>query len=170
MERVANMLGEVWRQYENTPYYFSNCGRVKRKYKNHEKLLSPYSRVRKKNGKTQSYTYVHIHRKQVKVAHVICKLFIGDIPKGYCVHHKDNCFFNNDYRNLELLTKSELGKKTGKRHRRTRKIIDLDTGKIYKGTRECAKALYTSRQTVSDICNKKRKRKPMYNLAWCKEE
>lgn len=40
--------------------------------------------------------------------------------------------------------------------------------KVFQGTRDAAKQLFISKQTVSDYCNKK-VAKPMYELYWAKD-
>lgn len=47
-----------------------------------------------KNGKAKRY----------KVHRLIAQAFIGEIPKGYCVNHKDECKTNNAVDNLEIVT------------------------------------------------------------------
>jgi hypothetical protein len=159
-KRIENLKGEQWERYANN-YYFSNYGRVKRIGKTKEWLINPYTKT---NTKGHKALYVHIHAKEIRVSNVIYRLFIGSIPEGYRVHHKDNVYTNNDYMNLELLSMKELGQVTGYRSRR-RLIYDIDNKCFYKGTREAAAKLYVSRQTISDYCNGKVK-KPMLNLRW----
>ena len=162
---IENIKGEVWKQYGDTPYYFSNCGRVKRKYKTHEKLLKPYERRRLHRKGYYSKQIVKIHRKEVLVNRTVWELFNGAIPAGYYVHHKDNCWFNNDLLNLELLTPAETGLKTGRRSRRAKAVFCLDNYKTYRSVREAAKALYVSGTEISAICNGKRKN-PCVNVRW----
>lgn len=159
--KIENLKGEIWRVYINN-YYFSNYGRVKRIGKRKEWIINPYVRTTKKGHKS---LYVHVHRKEVRVSVIVYQLFVGYIPEGYRVHHKDNIYTNNDFMNLELLSMKELGQITGGRSSKRRMIYDIDNDCFYKGTREAAIMLHTNRQTISDYCNKKVK-KPMFNLKW----
>ena len=168
MNRIPDMFGERWIQYKDTPYYFSNCGRVKRRWTHHEVLLNPYDHYRNRKKGTVKEQLVKVHRKPVNVAKTIWELFRGPVPNGYVVHHKDNTHTNNELWNLELLTPQQLGHKTGGRTSKRKLVYCPDTDKIYKGTREAAKALYVSRQTISDICNGKRKN-PLVNVRWFKK-
>ena len=84
--------------------------------------------------------------------------FGGIIPKGYSITHKDGCFSNNEFSNLAILTKEELGERTGHQSRRkavvkcTADLIPID---VYRSAREAAKNNYMSYQTVIDRCNGK---------------
>ncbi len=164
-KKFENLKGEIWKQYQDTPYWFSSHGRVKRIYKNNnERLLNPFTCQSKTGGK---YLTIKIHGKATRVTKIIYRLFIGEIPEGYVVHHKDNHYKNNDFRNLELLTRKELGYITGGRSSMRRLIYDMDNKCFYKGTREAARKLFISRQTVSDYCNGKIKN-PMVKIRWAK--
>lgn len=79
--------------------------------------------------------------------------------------HKNGIKTMNHIDNLACVSKPKNGHITGGRTRRTQQVINLDTGKIYQGTRQAGKALHISRQTVSEYCNG-RVKKPMYNLMW----
>lgn len=164
-DEIQNLKGERWKRYIDN-YYFSNYGRVKRIGKTKEWLINPYVKTTKRGHKA---LYIHIKNKDVRVSIVIYELFIGSIPTGYRVHHKDNIYTNNDYMNLELLSMKELGHKTGGRSSRRKLIYDIDNQCFYKGTREAAVKLHTNRQTISDYCNGKIK-KPMFNLRWARAD
>lgn len=157
MELVENKKGEIWRQYRDTPYYFSNYGRVKRRYVKKEKLLSVWTRPSNSSkDKHSKYSVTKVHGKEVKVARCVWECFNGEIPQGYQVHHKNNCHFDNDLSNLEIMLPKDLGKKTGSRIYNRKLIYCEDNGKIYRGTRSAAKDLYVSKQTICDICNGRR--------------
>lgn len=51
------------------------------------------------NIENKTYNF-YIHR-------LVAKYFIGDIPSGYVVNHKDGNKLNNHYSNLEIVTYSE---------------------------------------------------------------
>lgn len=50
-----------------------------------------------KDGKSKN---VYVHR-------VIASSHIGEIPRGYCVHHRDTSTFNNHVSNLEIVTRQQ---------------------------------------------------------------
>lgn len=170
MEYIENLLGEEWKQFKDTPYFFSNYGRVKRRWVRKEVLLNPYLWHRNNKRSRSKMAVVKIHKKQVNVARTVWELFKGPIPEGYSVHHKDNTWSNNDINNLELLTPKELGHKTGGRTRMRRLVYCYDNGKTYLGTRAAAKALFVSPQTISDICNGVNKRDPLVKVRWLRND
>lgn len=161
MSTIENLKGELWKNYIDN-YYFSNRGRVKRIGKSKEWLINPYIKASKKGHKK---LIVKIKGKEVTVSNAVYRLFVGNIPNNYRVIHRNNVFTDNDFINLQLVSLYELGKITGCRNSKRRLIYDADHDCYYKSTREAAKKLFISRQTVSDYCNKKVK-KPMYDLMW----
>lgn len=162
---VLDMLGEVWKQWEDSSYFFSNCGRVKRKTNKGEYLKEGYDKMSWNRVKRR---LVKIKGKQQHIARCVYTLFVGEIPKGYVVHHKDNCYFNNDVRNLEILTSKELGHKIGVRNRRRKKVYCLDNGKYYKSAKECGEDVGTDSSTICHICNGQVKN-PCVRVKWVKE-
>lgn len=101
-------MQEVWKDikgYEGL-YQISNFGRVKSFKKN-------------KNGKIKSTindkgSYLSVglcggERKQYnpRIHRLVAEHFIGDIPKGYEVHHIDGNKQNNRVDNLKIVTKQE---------------------------------------------------------------
>lgn len=48
-----------------------------------------------------------IGSKSSPVFHLVWKVFNGDVPKGYTIHHKDHIKLNDSLDNLQLMTKSE---------------------------------------------------------------
>lgn len=75
--------------------------------------------------------------------------------------------FDNFYRNLEILNRSELGKRVG-HISKAKSVVLVKNGEIkgiYRSARATAKKLHINRQSVCDYCNRKVKNK-MYNLMW----
>lgn len=162
--QVPSIKGEQWKLYKLN-YYVSTFGRVKRIGKKKERLIHPYVKSNKSGSKKMIFK---CDGREVILSVAVYETFMGLLPNAFWrVHHKDNCYFNNDLVNLEALPLDELGKKTGFRSRR-RLIYDMDNQCFYKGTREAAMKLGTNRQTISNYCNKKVK-KPMFNIRWAKE-
>lgn len=162
---VENLKGEYWKQYKDTGYYFSNMGRVKRINKNKkERLLTPVKKIPKKGS---SKFIIKIYGKEKTLAQIIYELFNGPIPKGYAVVHRNKVISDNSAINLMVLSAEKLGIVFGGQSSKRRLVYDIDNNVFYKGTREAAKALHISRQTVSDYCNGKVK-KPVVNIRWAK--
>lgn len=155
---VDEKKGEYWKEYVDG-YFFSNFGRAKHVYKNgSEYLLSPY--IHKTSGKT----VLKIHGQAHTVSKIVYELFVGPVPSGYNIIHKNKVRSDNSLVNLQLATPRETGLHYGNRNRKAI-IYDATNDCYYKSTREAAKKLFISRQTVSDYCSGKRKN-PMFDLSW----
>lgn len=158
---------EIWKSILNSKYEISNYGRIRKfckyKYKKLKTFRKGSIQIVKLtiNGKSKDYN----------VAKLVVESFVRKIKDNEVVYHKNGVIADNELSNLEILTKSEAGKRTGWQSRR-KGIVMLDNegviSKIFKGTRDAADKLFISRQTVSDYCNKKVER-PMYKLYWADE-
>jgi len=85
-------MEEIFKEHPRG-YLVSNLGRIKGK---HVEYLKP-------TLSTSGYmmtTNDSVHR-------MVVETFIGEIPKGYQVNHKDGCRTNNRLDNLEIVTPSE---------------------------------------------------------------
>lgn len=105
METASTALDEEeWKPIPNFENYKINKkGEVKNKF---GKTLTP--------GSTPSTRYMHVSltNDTVKAKHfyihqLVWKTFMGEIPEGYIVSHKDENRQNNNLDNLELLTHRE---------------------------------------------------------------
>ena len=103
--------------------------------------------------------------KETSVTRSVYELFIGVIPDGYTIVHRNMVQSDNAAVNLKAVSRNELGVLYGGRTRMRKLVYDIEKNCFYKGTREAGKALNISRQTVSDYCNGKVK-KPMFKLRW----
>lgn len=98
---------------------------------------------------------------QTKVSRLIAEAWLKEFKESLSVLHIDGNRDNNDIANLKLLTKSELGRRTGHlsssipiaRYNKEGKII-----KVYRSVRSAAKDVGVSYQTVLDKANGKLKR------------
>lgn len=152
--------GERWKRYQDSDYYFSDRGRCIHKLKHTQKEVIPHYHKYNKvycvrlslyDEKGQNY------RKTVRVHRVIYELFIGPIPKGMGVYHLNGAKSINDVHNLALANAKQIGIESSRFNVHRKLVRDKKTRKIYKGTREAAKALGVSKTTISDICSGKRK-------------
>lgn len=98
---------EIWKNYGNTNYQFSNTGKVKSTKKN--KILKPQSngngyeiiRIwREGLGEGRRFEQVYIHR-------IVASLFIENPQNKKYVNHKDFNKKNNNVSNLEWVTAKE---------------------------------------------------------------
>lgn len=105
--------------------------------------------------------------------------YFKGLPSNMRLLHKDGQESNWAYWNLQPMTQSEIGKK----HNRSidaRSILKIDPKTdeivaIYKSTRAAARAAFCSRQTISDACNRRSKKRPGiapdgYRYCWEKGE
>lgn len=160
-------INEKWLKIDNSKYEVSNYGRFRRFYKYKYRYLKTF----KKGSIWIIKLYINGNRKDYNVAKSVIESFVRKLEKNEVVYHKNGIISDNRLSNLEILTRSEAGKRTGWQSNR-QSIVMLDSNgiikKVFKGTRDAANQLFISRQTVSDYCNKKVK-KPMYELYWADE-
>lgn len=158
---------EVWRNISNSNYEVSNYGRFRRKYKYKYRYLKTF----KKGALYILKLHINDKDKDYNAAKLVIESFVRKLKPDECVYHKNGIISDNKLSNLEILTRSEAGKRTGWQSRR-KGIVMLDNegviSKVFKGTRDAADKLFISRQTVSDYCNK-RVKNPMYKLYWADE-
>lgn len=154
-------MGEIWKTIDYDPrYQVSNFGRFRKKNsKNGYRYLKPF---RKGN-----LFIVKIKDKDMNCARLVANAFIKVLDKEDRVYHKNNLGFDNFYKNLEIVSLKELGRRTGYVSK-SKRVVEVNNNEIireWSSGRKAAKDLYISRQTVADYCNKKVKN-PMFNLMW----
>lgn len=110
-------MEEEWRHVKGFMMYeISNHGRLRRAsymqvYKNGKfKIYEPY--VHSEANAKGDYFRVILrgsrHRRRSCYIHrLVWEAFVGEIPKGYIVHHKDGNRQNNSLSNLQLVTTKE---------------------------------------------------------------
>lgn len=151
-------MQEEWKRIDNTRYYVSNFGRIKKANpKNGYRFIKPF---RHKNK-----FIVKIEGKQRVVSRLVANAFIRPLKANERVFHKNNMEWDNYYRNLQIMGLKELGKRTG-HISRSKRVVEVKDGEIirdFRSIRECGRKLYMSYQTVLHYCNGLVK-KPMYNL------
>lgn len=153
-ERWVNFLDNYW---------VSDEGNFKRIYKNgKQRKLTTYT-----DKNRVGVLYIKIHNKERNARRLIWETFKGEIPKDHVINSKYGYKTMCDIYSLECVPRSVSSSRGAKQ--KARKVIDLDTRKIYQSTREASKHLHLSRQTICDYCNNKTK-KPMANIRWYGEE
>ena len=145
------------RQYKNTDYYASANGEV---YK-----LTKVKEFIKKDRCDYRSVRIHVGKKQATVSRLVWEAFNGTISKGYVVEHINGCSTINELHNLRMVKISD-GRRFKGTNRKTRKIIDEATGKVYKGTRTCAEALNTTREIITRIRNGNQPQRKGIKVAW----
>lgn len=157
---------EIWKKISHSKYEVSNYGRIRRLCKYKYRYLNTF----KKGAIYIIKLYINKERKDYNVAKLVIENFVRKLEDDEVVYHKNGIISDNKLSNLEIITRSEAGKRTGwQSHRQAVVMLDEEgiIKEIYNGTRDAAEKLFISRQTVSDYCNNKVK-KPMYHLYWAK--
>lgn len=158
---------EVWKKVYNSRYEASNYGRFRKLNKYNYSEIKTY----RKRAICVVKLTINGKRRYYNVAKMIVELFIRVLKENEVVYHKNGIISDNRLANLEIITRSEAGRRTGwQSHRKAIIMLDKDgvIEKVFKGTREASKELFINRQTICDYCNKKVK-KPIYNLCWADE-
>lgn len=158
----------VWRPVPgyNGKYEASWAGEIRRTYRKAKpKTMAQYERHERKGSRRLYVKLTHDNNagkgKDIQVAQIIYRTFIGEIPDGHIVIHKNGLFTDNSLPNLEAVTKRECGKKTGASSSRKPVVMlgaDGEAIEFYSSAREAARQNYMSYQTVIDRCNGKAKR------------
>ena len=154
-------MQEEWKQIDNTNCEVSNLGRFRKKNKKGYRYLKPY---KKQHG---NIYVIKTDHKELNCSRLVAHYFIRALKPEEVVYHKNHLQFDNFYRNLEILNRSELGKKVG-HISKSKRVVLVEGGeikKMFRSGRECEKKLFLSRQTISDYCNNRTKKK-MLNLMW----
>lgn len=162
----------LFKQFRDTPYFVSSCGKILRKYKNHIRYLKPTLNV-------YGYFYCSISIKCKVKKHLLHRL-IGEVwinnPNNKpCINHKDGNTENNHINNLEWCTHSENLKHSYRELNRINpmqdkkgilcpnsiKIAQYDLDgillQIWDSITEAAEILNVNRRTISQVAKGKRK-------------
>lgn len=144
------MINESWKSIEEFPIYsVSNLGKV-RNEETGNILIGGYDK--------DKYRQVTLCYKGKQYNRRICRLVaIAFIPNPHNlpqVNHKDEDKENDAYYNLEWCT-VEYNNNYGQRTNETRKkIICVETGKIYEGLRVAERYTGISHNSISRACKK----------------
>ena len=129
---------EEWKPID-TRYQVSNFGRFRRKLKKGYRYLKPF--------KKHDLYVIKINGKDKNCARLVANAFIRELKSNEQVYHKNHLSFDNFYRNLEILSPKELGKRTG--HIATSKrVVEVKNNEIvrtWRSTRKASKELFVSR-------------------------
>lgn len=128
-----------------------------------------------KTGNRKLRTFMHngsarvsVNGKQWILARLVWETFKGEVPDGYIVQHINGCQTMNDIYNLRL-AKKERRMETVNRSK-THKIINMDTGEIYRNAEEASKSLHLHPQVIRSYCRGDRVKRPIYNLKYDDED
>ena len=170
--RISHINPEEWYDipgYEGK-YQINFYGRIRRILKHNKfKLLSGY--IKSSNGRLA----VKLNGKEKTVMSLMKDTFIGEIPKGYVLYHKNGILTDPILSNIGIATRSELGKITGTWNECSFAIVKINSdGEIvdfYKSAREAGRKNYMAYQTILDRVNGKVK--SLYapdGFVYCRED
>ena len=114
---------ELWKSIEyDTRYQVSSYGRFRKKNpKNGYRYLKPF---RKHN-----LFLVKIKDKDFNCARLVANAFIKQLASNDRVYHKNKIEFDNYYKNLEVVSLKELGKRTGYISK-SKRVVEVKNGEI----------------------------------------
>lgn len=159
---------EVWRDIPDSLWQVSSYGRY-RSYLRCQPDKCVYRVPYPGNKYTSTKLGIRINGKvEMRGAQEwVYRIFIGEVPKGYVIHHLDGNKFNNRVENLSVIKRSKLMPKqcTSVRKVEVQQIDEL-TGEVlaeYSALIEAAKANYTDVKTIKDAARKER---PAIGFLW----
>lgn len=164
---------EAWKTVHgsNGEFLISNYGRFKRVRKNKDVFLMPF--LRRRNGKLEIRVRFNGCYKQYSIAKLVAYHFVGTPKPGEVLHHKNLIITDNFSGNLEYISKSKLGKKTGALST-SKPVVQLDRDTLevideFRSAREAGRKCYLSYQAVLDNCNHKSKTSGGYIFMFLEE-
>lgn len=144
---------EEWRQSNEFPSYdISSEGRVRNR---------KTGRILKTNISEKGYEVVSLSERGVpKTRHIhklVADTYILNDDGRPGVMHKDGNNLNNQVKNLEWGSKSEIARRSYENGRtqkhRMRPVRCLETGEVFESIEECAKKMDLSRRAISRSVN-----------------
>ena len=105
--KTISIKGIEFKQFQNTNYYCDIYGNVYSDYS--QKILNPMTRI---NG-TKKYKYIDINfkdgngQRHYPIHRMMYETWIGEIPKGYNICHKNDNSLDNNINNLYAGTQKE---------------------------------------------------------------
>lgn len=163
---------EVWKPVKGfeEKYLVSNLGGVKDIVANKNVYV-----LKNQTGHEKVFLTIRGKRKMFYIHRLVYETFVGEIPHGYVVHHKDNNPKNNSVLNLEIMQRGKhtsahmkgrqhtLGKKRSKNaiesHRKkvskpvAQMTLQDEVIKIFPSTKEASRQTGVDSGCISRCCN-----------------
>lgn len=151
-----------WRDIPETSgkYQCSKGGEVRRVLKDGgASPLHPYLLGSKCHKRCKNRLHVHLRvegkDKIWALMSVIVRTWLPPAPEGMVYHHANGDIYDNRIKNIRLIDRRELGKKTGGRSRnKCVEKIDREGNvvELYRSTRDAAKAENMSHEAIRQRC------------------
>lgn len=143
---------EVWRNIPNSRWQVSSYGRYRSGLRCQNKIVYRLPFPGMKTGSPMIAINIDGKRTELRAHEKVVELFIGEIPKGHVIYHKDGNKANNRVENLGFITRSKLMQKqaTIVRCKEVAQIDEL-TGEVlaeYRSIAQAARANYTDPNTI----------------------
>lgn len=177
-------MKEIWKDVKEYEGYYqvSNLGRIRSVFR-YKKVLKMFHN--KDNGYVYAILYKNKREKCCRVHRLVAQAFIENSLNKPFVNHKDGNKENNCVDNLEWCTVKEntqhaikngllkipkgeenhMYRKYGDKHWNSKKVINIDTGKIYNSFGEIARELNITNAS-NIVANCKGKKKSAYGYHW----
>lgn len=154
----------IWKEIDGYygAYEVNNYGEVAKPTGTGRMLMKPIPKERCKGSVYMSIRLsMHGKRTEYKVSRLVWNAFVGQVPDGFGIVHKNGCVTDNRLWNLKLVSRKEIGERYG--GRANRRMIeevapDGNVVDLFRSSREAAKHEHMSYQTILDRCNGKVKK------------
>lgn len=135
-------------------YQINYYGHVRRTLKHGRyKDMHPY--IKSSNGRR----VVKLNCKERIVITLMRDTFIGELPEGRVLYHKNGLLTDDTLSNIGMTTRSELGKLTGTWNECEMTVVKINSDgeivDVYKSAREAGRKNYMSYQSILDRINGK---------------
>jgi hypothetical protein len=155
MMKINNINPTKYYEIPNSDgkYQINFYAEIRKRNKKGYRQLGPYAKC--SNGKMA----IKINGKEKTISALMRDTFMGPIPSSMVVYHKNGIKTDNCLANLEVITRSEAGRRTGRRNESEIAVVKLNSdGEIidfYRSAREAGRKNFMSYQTILDRVNGK---------------
>ncbi|MDA3730028.1 HNH endonuclease signature motif containing protein [Niameybacter massiliensis] len=142
---------EVWRDIPNSRWQVSSYGRYRSKTPRTGKIIY---RVPHNTKKSSYMIKIRIGNegKSCRAHEKVFELFVGEVPKGHVVYHKNGNKYDNRVENLGVITRNKLVEiQATPAQRKPIVQMDKETGEIlaeYRSIEAAVDANFTARNTI----------------------
>lgn len=146
------ILDEVWRDIPNSRWQVSSYGRYRTVSKRHDRYFYRVPSYGVKSASAILTININGTYKKFMAHEKVVELFIGEIPEGYVVYHKNGNKTNNCVENLGFIKRKELVQiQAVSKNKKPVVQIDKVSGEIiyeYPSVRDAARLNFTSNSTL----------------------